>query len=308
MMSVGLGFFCSTSRNELTTNRVLRLRNLSGENVLRIFEKNLEDFKALLKMSCSMGLTIFRLGSNIIPLASRPEFREEWFQEIEERLRRAAPLVKEMGVRITMHPGQYVVLNSPRSSVVESSLRELEYHFRVLDALGAGAEGVVVVHLGGVFGDKAEALKRFKRTVEDNPWLRRRLAVENDERYYTASDALSTAEDLGIPVVFDHYHHTLNPSAFDMDRVFETWRNTTPEFHISSRPDKPHRFGEHGDYVKPEDFLDMLFMIGGRGPVDVIVEAKKKEHAVKRLISELEKAGVRLREPPCVASYSTSGI
>ncbi|MEM0345791.1 MAG: hypothetical protein QW189_07745 [Thermofilaceae archaeon] len=54
-MSVGLGFFCSTSRNELTTNRVLRLRNLSGENVLRIFEKNLEDFKALLKMSCSMG-------------------------------------------------------------------------------------------------------------------------------------------------------------------------------------------------------------------------------------------------------------
>ncbi|MEM4670226.1 MAG: hypothetical protein QW650_06885, partial [Thermofilum sp.] len=68
-------------------------------------------------------------------------------------------------------------------------------------------------------------------------------------------------------------------------------------------PDKPHRFGEHGDYVKPEDFLDMLSMIGGRGPVDVIVEAKKKEDAVRKLIDELSRSGVELRRRRCKTLY-----
>jgi len=75
--------------------------------------------------------------------------------------------------------------------------------------------------VGGVHGDKREALRRFTKTVKENYWLTRRLAVENDERYYTAADAVELGEELGIPVVFDYYHHVLNPSNFDIDKLSE---------------------------------------------------------------------------------------
>lgn len=181
-----------------------------------------------------------------------------------------------------MHPGQFVVLNSKNPKIVEASLRELEYHFWLLDCLEVGEEGVVVVHGGGVYDDKRRSLERLKETVDKNPWLRQRLAVENDERFYTVVDLL----DVGLPLVYDHYHNSLNPSDFDPDDVIKTWRGKVPEFHLSSKPDRPHRFGEHGDYVSFVDFLDMYNTFKGYR-VDVVVEAKKKEVAVKRLVESL---------------------
>ncbi|MEM2274743.1 MAG: UV DNA damage repair endonuclease UvsE [Thermofilum sp.] len=299
VVEIGAGIFCSTSDNALNTNRKFRLSRLSRETLLQTFEENLRDFFELLKLSCSMGLTVFRLGSSFVPFASHEKFDASWLREVEGRLRAASREVARYGVRITMHPGQYVVLNSPSAKVVDRSLRELEYHFRVLDALGLPRESVVVVHLGGVYGDKREALRRFERTVEENGWLARRLAIENDERYYTAAEVLEVGERLGLPVVFDYYHHKLNPSTFDMDRLADTWRGATPEFHVSSPPSSPRRFGEHADFVRLEDFLELAELWGGRGPLDVIVEAKKKEKAVAKLIKELEPLGIELRKPPC---------
>ncbi|MEM2791024.1 MAG: UV DNA damage repair endonuclease UvsE [Thermofilaceae archaeon] len=301
-MSIGLGIFCSTSNNSLNTNRKMRLSKLSRETLLKTFKENLRDFIELLKLSCSMGLTIFRLGSNFIPFASHERFDESWLLEVESRLRLAAREVKRYGVRITMHPGQYVVLNSPRAKVVERSLRELAYHFWVLDTLNLPRESIVVVHLGGLYGDKWEALRRFERTVEENEWLARRLAIENDERYYTAADAVMAGERLGLPVVFDYYHHKLNPSTFDMDRLVDTWRGAIPEFHSSSSPGSSRRFGEHADFVRLDDFLELVELWSDRGPLDVIVESKKKEKAVAKLIEELEHRGIKLRKPPCYPS------
>lgn len=292
---IGLGIFCSTSDNRLSTNHTFKLRRLSKEAVMEAFERNSEDLLELLKLSSSMGLTIFRLGSNFIPFASHERFEEEWLLEIEERIRALSSKVREWGIRITMHPGQFVVLNSPRRKIVEASLRELEYHFRVLNALSLGRESVVVVHLGGAYGDKSEALRRFKAVVRENPWLMERLAIENDEKRYTAAEALELGLDLGLPVVFDHYHHSLNPSEFDVDELLSTWRGTTPEFHLSSAPAEPSSLGEHGDYVDLKDFMDLAELWGDRGPLDVVVEAKKKEKAVKKLMEELRSIGVELR-------------
>lgn len=267
--------------------------------MLNVFDKNLHDFLKLLELSCSMGLSIFRLGSNFIPFASHDRFDKEWLIEIEERLKKISSKVKSYGIRITMHPGQFVVLNSPRPNVIRSSLKELEYHFWVLDTLGLGRESIVVIHIGGVYDSKREAIKRFEKTVEENPWLIRRLAIENDERHYTVAEVLELGERLGLPVVFDYYHHILNPSTFDMDRLASTWKGVTPEFHVSSMPSSSRRFGEHGDYVKLEDFLNLINLWGNRGPLDVIVEAKKKEKAVEKLVKELESLGIKLRKPFC---------
>lgn len=294
-MRIGLGIFCSTSDNSLSTNHTFRLKNLSRERVMAALVRNIEDLHGLLRLSKGMGLRVFRLGSSFVPYASHPAFRREWREEAEGILRSEAERVRGYGVRITMHPGQYVVLNSPRQSVVDSSLREMEYHFWVLDSLGMGEESVVVVHLGGVYGDRRKALGRLEEVVDSNPWLRRRLAIENDERHYSIEEVVELAESLGVPAVFDHYHHRLNPSRLDAGRLVATWRGRVPEVHLSSPPEEPGRWGEHGDYVDPRDLLDLAKTIPDTR-IDVIIEAKKKEKAVERLLADLGRLGVRLEE------------
>lgn len=284
---MGLGFFCSTSDNVLTTNRRFRLKGLSEDRVIETFSRNLEDFVKLLGLSRDMGLSIFRLGSNFIPFASHPSFREEWLEPIGRLLVEASSTIKSFGVRVTMHPAQYIVLNSPRRSVVEKSIKELWYHFWVLDTIGFGGESIVVLHVGGVFGDKEGAVKNLYRVLEENKWLTRRLALENDERHYSVREVIEIAEPFGIPVVYDHYHHTLNPSSFSVDRLIATWRGRPLEIHVSSGNEKTGRFGEHGDYVKAEDFVNAIELFPEDVEVDVIVEAKKKEYAIVRLIKEL---------------------
>lgn len=287
---VGLGFFCSTSDNELTTNRRFRLSNLTLSRFLDVFSRNLSDFMRLLEISKRMNLTIFRLGSNFVPFASHPSLDRGWLKTIEEILKSSAGTIKKYGVRITMHPGQYVVLSSPRRDVLNASLKELEYHFWLLDILDVGKEGVVVVHVGGSYGDKKETMKRFISTVKENPWLRERLAVENDERFYNAEEVLWICERLDLPMVFDHYHHVLNPSNLETTKIVDSWKTSIPEFHLSSASE---RFGEHGDWVKLEDLLALEELFSGER-MDVIVEAKKKEKAIEKLIEVAREKGVVL--------------
>ncbi|MDW8032074.1 MAG: UV DNA damage repair endonuclease UvsE [Aquificaceae bacterium] len=284
---IRVGFFCSTADGRITTNRKFRLSNLSFERVWEAFEKNLKDFKSLLDLSLRLGCGIFRLGSEFIPFASHETFKREWLKPIEEGLVEFSKTLKQYPIRITMHPGQFVVLSSPRRDVVDSSLKELEYHFWLLDTLGVGEEGTVVIHLGGVYGDKQESIKRFKGVLSSNTWLLKRLVVENDERHYTVKDLLEA--ELPIPIVYDHYHNSLNPSTFEPKDVLQTWKERVPEFHLSSKPEGKHRFGEHGDWIKLEDFLDFVQCFGSNR-VDTVIEVKKKELAVKRLMEDFSRS------------------
>jgi len=282
---VGLGFFCSTADGKISTNHTLSSKKLNLKNLVKIVSRNAEDFVKLLDISKRLGLKIFRLGSNFIPFASHERFDTAWFDELKPILRELVPEVKRREIRITMHPGQFVVLNSPCQDVLFHSLKELMYHFWLLDELAVDENGVVVVHTGGVYGDKESAKATFVKRISENPWLLERLALENDERYFTVRDVLEISS-VGIPVVFDYYHHKLNPSEFSTPEVVKTWGDRIPEFHISSEPQSSKRFGEHGDWVKVEDFVEMIKMLQGYR-VDVIVEAKKKELALERLFYEL---------------------
>ncbi|MEM2024703.1 MAG: hypothetical protein QXW94_00185 [Desulfurococcaceae archaeon] len=227
-MRIGLGFFCSTSDSRLSTNCRLRLTRLNEEKLLQVFNRNLHDFIRLLELSKIMRLTIFRLGSNFVPFASRPNFEKEWLNYIGTALREKSSLTKSFGIRTTMHPGQCVILNSDKSSVFEKSLGELEYHFWLLDTIGLGPESIVVVHVGGVCGDREKATRNLHRVLEENKWLTRRIAIEDDEKYYTVREAIEIAEPFNIPVVYDHFHQRLNSSKFSVDRLISTWRGIPP--------------------------------------------------------------------------------
>ncbi|MCS7097997.1 MAG: UV DNA damage repair endonuclease UvsE [Candidatus Methanomethyliaceae archaeon] len=254
---------------------------------MKTFMRNLNDLYKLLELSKGMNLTIFRLGSNFIPFASHPQFNEEWFNDIEGELKKHASEIIKFSIRITMHPGQYVVLNSPSSSVLKRSLKEVNYHFWLLDVLGL-KESVVVIHMGGSYGDKRKAVNQFMKTMDENPWLTRRLALENDERFYTIEEIIEIAESYGIPAVFDYHHHRLNPSNFNIDRLISTWKGRVPEVHLSSDPKGAHRFGEHGNYIELKDFESLISILNEDQFIDIILEAKMKEKAIIRLMEDIK--------------------
>lgn len=282
MVKIGFGIFCTNSDGSLSTNHTFRINNLSFDRVFTALKSNITDMFELLELCSNLEIKVFRLGSNFIPYASHRAFKEEWFKRIEPIIVDAGEQIKrKFKIRITMHPGQFVILNSKNPEVIDNSLRELEYHFWVLDKLGIEEDGIVIIHVGGGYGDKKASAERFMRNVEKNNWLKRRLAIENDEKIFNAQEVLEIAKHLKIPFVFDFFHHLLNPSEVDMKEVFRTWQGKgVPKVHLSS--EGHGKFGTHGDYIEINDFIKLRDLLNESkiSEVHVMIEAKKKEKAI----------------------------
>lgn len=78
-----------------------------------------------------------------------------------------------------------------------------------------------------------------------------------------------------------------DPSKFDVDMVFSKWRGVVPEAHISSKPEERDRFGEHGDYIDIQYFKNFISVFNTSEFIDVIVEARKREKAIAKLLEDM---------------------
>lgn len=241
-----------------------------------------------------MGIGAFRITSPLLPRFTHPDvgYHLEDLPDgiaIRRVLATAKRFAKKHDIRLSLHPDQFVVLSSPREEVVQSALRELEYHGMLASLLGAG---IINVHAGGVHGDREAALSRFEKGFRRlTQKVRSRLAVENDERSYTVRDLLPLCGRIGIPLVYDVHHHRCNPDGLSVEeatrRAIATWKGsgTEPCFHVSS-PKNGWAGGDprpHADYIDPADFPRFWSGLD----VTVEVEAKAKELAVLRLAADL---------------------
>lgn len=267
-----------------TTNRTLRLSNLPDANRVRpLVHENVADLERILHWNVERGLSLFRIGQSLVPFASHPDFPYDWAPEHGEELERAGELALSLGVRLSFHPGQYVQPGSPRPEVAGRSLRELRYAARALSLLGV-PDGVVVLHLGGVHGDRETAKQRFVAALHNEAEVLRFLALENDERTWTAAEAVEVAHRLGVPAIIDTLHHDLNPGGLGLgealDLALPTWRERSghPKLHISTQdPDK--RPGAHAWAIDSGDWHGLVAALDGRS-ADVMVEAKGKDQAL----------------------------
>ncbi len=267
-----------------STNRTLRLASLVDvEKVKGLVRENIADLKRILRWNADHGVGLFRMGQNLIPFASHPAFPYDWDTEHGEMLREAGELARDLGIRLSMHPGQYINPGSLKPDVVERSLTELRYVARVFDLLGS-PDGVAVLHLGGAYADKPASATRFIEVLQPEARILRYLALENDERVWTVAEVTRTADALGIPAITDAFHHDLNPGGLTLKEALDlslpTWapRGVRPKLHLSSQ-DPAKQAGAHAYSVDSRDWQALLGGIGGR-EADVMVEAKGKEHAL----------------------------
>ena len=281
---IQLGYPTQNLTLQASTNRTLRLASLVDvEKVKGLVRENIADLKRILRWNAEHGVGLFRMGQNLIPFASHPAFPYEWETEHGEILREAGELARDLGIRLSMHPGQYINPGSPKPDVVQRSLTELRYVARVFDLLGS-SDSVAVLHMGGAHADKQGSAARFIEVMRSEARILHYLALENDERVWTVDEVTRTANALGIPAITDAFHHDLNPGGLTLKEALDlslpTWapRGVRPKLHLSSQ-DPAKRAGAHAYSVDSRDWQALLGVIGGRD-VDVMVEAKGKECAL----------------------------
>lgn len=278
---MNIGYACLTLGVPGTEYRTLRQKDITPSKMREIIAANLDALERVTEYNHSMGIRLFRITSDLIPFGSSPENPVSWAEEYAEKFRQIGKKIHDYGIRVSMHPGQYTVLNSPNPDVVSRSIEDLIYHGKVLDALETDATSKIILHVGGTYGDREAAIRRFIDHHRGLPEaVRRRLIIENDDRSFTIQEVLRIANELGIPAVFDNLHNEINPSAnpkTESEWVMEagkTWKapDGKQKLHYSQQDPSKQR-GSHSFTIAIDPFLDF---VGEIVDADVMLEVKDK--------------------------------
>jgi UV DNA damage endonuclease len=290
-------------------------RHQSGAHLSR----SLELLDAVFDYLDSVDVRVYRMSSSTVPYGTHPDLPDlDYRRQLDQcgpALEALGAKAARLGLRLSTHPGQYTVVNSPDPELVRKSLLDLEQDAALLDALGQPEEAVVVIHVGGGYGDPEAARARWAAAWEMlSDAARRRVVVEHDETTFTLADVLWLHERTGVRVIYDSHHDRCNLSDAGIADALATWPDhVRPKVHVSSARTElrtvgvgkkarlvPPLLDQHADFATPWDVLGVL----GRAtrPVDVMLEAKAKDLALLWLRRQLE------RVEPAVAAREERGV
>lgn len=291
-----IGYACLTVDVDGTTIRTCRLDSATHERMGSLVSQNLDALNRILDYNRANHIRMFRISSDIIPFGSNKAVRFPWQDLYAKELKALGQKAKQADIRLSMHPGQYTVLNSPHSHVVENAIRDLAYHSDFLDAMGMNPTHKIILHIGGIYGDKPAAIERFKSnyvTLEDR--IKARLIIENDDTCYTIEDVLAIGQDLKIPVVFDNLHHAINPSSKSQSikewiaACAKTWRKKdgTQKIHYSQQA-HGKREGSHSETIDLPAFRRFYKALPSID-LDIMLEVKDKNISALKCIQAIER-------------------
>lgn len=261
-------------------------------------------------------IRMYRMSSDIAPYVTHPDMPQfhSMIEECADELKSSGKRAKSLGLRLSFHPSQFIVLNSPDPILVQKSIADLAAQTQMLDLMELGPEAVLVVHAGGTYDDRDSGCARWVETYKLlSPAIRRRLVLENDDLRYSAADVLKINAQTGVPLVFDHQHFwCYNPEQLELretvERFLKTWpRGVRPKIHFSSprtelrelkrkvrgsRKKKlvlqPPIWTGHADFCQPFEFISFMRLLEGL-KFDVMLEAKSKDLALVRLRRDLQR-------------------
>jgi UV DNA damage endonuclease len=268
---------------------------------------SLERLRAVFDYLDSIGVGMYRMTASLAPYATHPDL-PQFRGQVEECAGELAAL-GERDIRLSTHPGQYVVLNSENERVQALAVEELDLQAQILDAMGLGPEAVVVLHVGGGAGGHEAGIDRFLAGFERlSERARARLVIENDDRTYALGHVLDLHRRTGAPVVWDILHHRCNdpdgiPDREALELALATWpAGVRPKIHYSSPKTAVELKGKrvvlpqlraHADLIDPIGFEHFLRETAAGLDFDVMLEAKAKDLALLRLREQVSSRAER---------------
>ena len=292
-----LGLVCITTSDAVrfrtvTRKRLLQLSEIEQETVLReLYTDNLKRLDKAIDFCSVNQIKLYRMTSALFPFADT-DLGEAVLQSMTEELRKTGDRALSLGIRLVLHPDQFVVLSSDKLSVVENSIKILAAHALILDMLGQPRSPQALMNIHGGKSDRTSQLKSVIRDLPES--IRSRLTFENDEYAYSSSEILEVCLDTGVPMVFDAHHHVIHEhlETYDDPSVAEmlaaartTW--SVPEWQLVHISNGKEFFADprHSDLITemPNCYYQAPW---------IEVEAKFKELAIEKLRAEWLSANV----------------
>lgn len=283
-----LGLVCITASKDIRYRTVTRTRLQTHSpdaqrTILEdIFRDNLQTFDAAMRYCAGAGISLYRLPSSIFPFADTPEGLAV-LQTLAPALARSGKRATDAGIRLVMHPDQFVVLSSDSPDVVANSVKILQMHADIMDLLEQPRSPWALLEIHGGKANRDDALVAAIAALPDA--IRCRLGLENDEYAYSAEEIHAICIRSGVPMVFDAHHHIVHekldsyddPSVAGMLRkARETW--AVPEHQLVHISNGRAGFNDR----QHADLIDTMPASYARAPW-IEIEAKLKEEAIQGL-------------------------
>jgi len=302
-----IGYPCVNETLPCSAAGTFRLASYSAERLVPTVAGNLACLQQILEWNVAHGLCFFRMGSGIVPFGSHEINTFPWQQHFKSEFRAIGDYIRQHDLRISFHPDQFVVLNSPDPGIVQRSVAELVYQGSMLDLMELDSTAKLQIHAGGAYGDKGTALARWVDTFHTlvPEAVKVRLVVENDDRLYSLRECLSLHDETGVPILFDNFHHEcLNygePMREALRLAAATWHPTRDGVLMMdySSQSPGERKGKHTDTLVPELFRSFIEELDGL-EVDMMLEIKDKEASAVRGAQILRELGLL---PPAAPGY-----
>lgn len=288
---MSIGYACIALGVPWTDQKSCVMKNATEERLQEVLSSNLDALEHIIRYNIDNHIEMFRISSELIPFGSSPVNSLPWWDIYSERFERIGNLIKKSGMRVSMHAGHYTVLNSPGGDVVDRAILDLNYHTRVLDCFGIGSEHKIVLHVGGVYNEKEQAIARFisnYQKLDDS--VKKRLVLENDDKSYHVMDVLAISEVIKTPIIFDNLHNKIKQSPVDMDEIYwleeckKTWRPEDGRQKIHYSQQNPNKnTGSHSDTIGIQEFMGFYDRVD-REDIDIMLEVKDKNISALKCI------------------------
>lgn len=264
-----------------------------NKRLTEIINNNLDNLLKILEFNEQEQIYFYRISQAIIPLATLNEIDFDYITPYLEKWQKIGKFIKDNNMRIDIHPNQYCILNSPDKTVVKNSIDSLKYIYSLFQAMDIN--GKAILHIGGKYDSKEEALTRFKNNFQNLPnHLKNIIILENDDKIYTLIDTLTICEELNIPMVLDYHHYLCNNNKENLKdyipKIINTWKNTNlnPKIHFAS-PKSKKEFRSHDRFAGYNSFLKLINILNNfNQDFDIMLECKEKDNALFRLSKQLK--------------------
>lgn len=283
-----LGLVCITASKDVRYRTVTRKRllehSLDAQRKLLedLYRDNIQTFDNAMRYCEAEGIRLYRLPSSIFPFADE-DIGREVLARFAATLGRSGRRALDRGMRLVMHPDQFVVLSSDSEGVVANSVKILQMHADIMDLLEQPRSPWALLEIHGGKGQRADALVERIGLLPDA--IRCRLGLENDEYAYGAEEIHEICMRAGVPMVFDAHHHVVHaklssyedPSVGAMLRkARETWADPAQQLVHISNGRESFNDRQHSDLiaVMPSSYLAAPY---------IEIEAKLKEEAIRGL-------------------------
>lgn len=287
-MKVKLGYACITncindsSSSPYTYSEYLKDGDI--DKLDRVIISNLKSLNNIIDYNIKNNIHFYRISSKIIPLATKDDVKFDYTNKYKSYYDTIGKKISDSKMRVDFHPDQFCVLNSVKSDVVSNSVNILEYHYNLLNMLNVN-DKILILHVGSSTFGKENSISRFINNFNKLPiYLRKCIAIENDDKVFNVNDVLKISKVTSIPIVLDYHHHLCNKSDFSFADIFNSWGNSRVKMHFSS-PKNKRDYRSHNEYINGDDFINFIEILKKYDrDIDIMLEAKGKDDSLFRLV------------------------